>query len=187
MPRNARGAADVSRSTPIVPGLTELSRPATTAQASQGSFRDRRVVSRLVQVVVVLFCPLGIILLVCIGLMWAKSTAEHRPAPAGLGYAALAFMCLVAAAIVWGVGGVALIQPEVDLECSARGAGEFVGYESSELPLRGELVCAEGTFQMVPPWVNPVLFTLLAGVPALLATAVLVWRRRRSTGSLSRN
>ena|ERR1044071_6332120 len=131
--------------------------------------------------VILLFCPLSLMLLFCIFLMWVKSKAEGRPAPAGLGYAGLASVSLILAAAVWAIGETSLIYPELDVQCIVRDAGEFVDYNSSDLPLRGELVCTEETIELVPAWVNPLLFILLGAVPALLVTAFMVWNRRQGS------
>jgi hypothetical protein len=129
--------------------------------------------------VALLFCPLGLLLLVGISLMWVKSKAEGRPAPAGLGYAGLALASLILAAVVRAIGAASAVYPEIDLQCIVRDAGEFIEYNSSDLPLRRELVCTEETIELVPVWVNPVLFLLIAAVPGFLVIAYRVWKRQR--------
>jgi hypothetical protein len=133
-------------------------------------------------VVALLFCPLGLTILFGISLMWVKSSAEGRPRPAGLGYAGLALASLVLAAVIWAIGGASAIYPELDYQCTVRDAGEFIDYNGSDLPLSAALVCSEETIELVPVWVNPLLFLLLAAVPGFLAAAYLAWKRQRVSG-----
>jgi hypothetical protein len=118
-------------------------------------------------------------LLIGISLMWVKAKAEGRPAPAGLGYAGHALASLILAAVVWVIGAANVVYPEIDYQCTVRDAGEYIEHNSSDLPLSSELVCSERTVELMPAWVNPLLFLFLAAVPGFLVMAYLAWKRQQ--------
>jgi hypothetical protein len=120
-------------------------------------------------------CPVIVFGLIAFTLV---RVARRAPARRATVFTLAAVTAVLAAATVYGLGTAATIYHEMEDACRAHHVGEFVHYESTGMPLGGELFCADATIQLVPAWINPAFFLLLAAAVAFTATAILEHRRR---------
>jgi hypothetical protein len=109
----------------------------------------------------------------------AKATATGREGRSAAHFAlasvALGFLSLVLA--VHAIGQWFSFYFMVDEQCRARGAGEYIEYRDSLVPLSGELECTDRTIQLVPAWVNPAMTMLSAACVLAVVAAAIAWGR----------
>jgi hypothetical protein len=104
--------------------------------------------------------------------------ARGAPARRAAVFALAAVTAVLAAATVYGLGIASTIYHEMEDACRSHHAGEFIAYESTDMPLGGELVCADATIQLVPAWINPAFFLLLAAAAAFTVAAIILQRKK---------
>lgn len=131
-------------------------------------------------VFLLIFTP--VTLIACMAVVRAAGRARRgRPKP-HLNLLAVAFGLLGLALPVHAYGQLRKFYFMIDEECPARGAGAFVEFRESFLPVSGVLECTDRTIQLVPAWVNPVLSILLALATAAALAASVLWLRSRRPG-----
>lgn len=123
-------------------------------------------------------CPLALVALIALIVLRISHSSKGVQRSRSLGLAAVAVAGLFAIVIVYGYGEFeAAFYQDVEMLCPVNGAGTHTGWENSELPLHRTLLCSEGNVELVPAWVNPVLFALFAAVLGFFTAALVTWRR----------
>ncbi|WP_030161867.1 hypothetical protein [Glycomyces sp. NRRL B-16210] len=124
-------------------------------------------------------CPIAVAVLIALLIAGARNRRQGVRAPRSTVFAAVALGSLCVAILAYDAGTLSLFRFEVDELCSSyEGAGSFVGYRESSFPISGKLTCSERTVQLVPFWVNPLVFLSSAAASAFAVAAVVAWRRR---------
>lgn len=124
-------------------------------------------------------CPVAVAVLITLLIAGARNRRRGVRAARSTVFTAAALGSLCFAMLVYDAGALSLLHFEVDELCSSyEGAGSFVGYRESSFPLSGELTCSGRTVQLVPAWVDPLLYLSSAAALAFAVAAVAARRRR---------